>query len=373
MNSLNVWKNSLANRAEGTRKQYFYHFENFIKWANVAPDELREMKYQEDQEAKPWERSRVENLLRGYIQTLEEKNLTCSTQNLAFASVRSFFEAQGMPLFLKKADRPAGCAFGSKTLTREEIRQIKNAAEHLRDKVLIMFLKDSGLRLSDAAKLKWKDFKDYGEGFLGFQIQTQKKKTKARGFIGPEATEILKIYKRKRLEGTLKLPSEANIEENPVFALFSNPTKVVRPVVMSGMLGNIIKLAGVDGASPHGLRKFWEQNVHFEHVAYQKQLNGRALTSVERAYYWKATEDLFEMYSGNYHNLTIEKQDFREAEDRLRRDYERETKSLRVQINKLERKNDELMTQLNDQKLTSEQVQELLLRIEKLEKQAQQG
>ena len=78
------------------------------------------------------------------------------------------------------------------------------------------------------------------------------------------------------------------------------------------------------------------------------------------------------MYRGNYHNLTIEKQDFREAEDRLRRDYERETKSLRSQIYELERKNDELKAQLNSQKLTSEDVNELLRRIEKLEKNAKQ-
>ena len=234
-----------------------------------------------------------------------------------------------------------------------------------------MFLKDSGLRQSDAAKLTWVGFKDYGDGFWGFQIQTKKKKTKARGFIGPEAIELLQLYKRKRMEGTKKLPPEDNIEDNPVFALVGEPTRHVKAALMSANLGRIISLSGIANASPHGFRKFWEQNVHFEHEAYQKQLNGRALTSVERAYYWKATEDLFEMYRGNYHNLTIEKQDFREAENRLRKDYERETKSLRDQINKLERKNDELKTQLNSHKLTSEQVQELLGRIEKLEKQAQ--
>ena len=284
----------------------------------------------------------MENLLRGYIETLEKRDLTCSTQSLAYAAVRSFFEAQDMPLFLKREDKPTGCAFGSKALTLEEIRQIKNATELLRDKALIMFLKDSGLRQSDASKLKWNAFKDYGEGFWGFQIQTKKKKVKARGFIGSEATEMLELYKRKRMEGTKKLPPEENIEDNPVFALIAEPTKVVRSGVMSGNIGKIISLAGIENASPHGFRKFWEQSVHFEHEAYQKQLNGRALDSVERAYYWKEVPELLEMYRSNYHNLMIEQSDFREAEERLRRDYEREISGLRERICDLEKRNTKL-------------------------------
>lgn len=332
MSSMEIWGSSLANRTKGTRKQYLHYFNGFINFVKKSPDELREMKYKENMEAKPWERNRVENMLREYLKTLEEKNMTCSTQNLALASIRSFFDAQGMPLFMKREDKPVGCAFGSKALTTEEIRQTKNAAEHLRDKALILFLKDSGLRESDAAKLKWKDFKDYGEGFWGFQIQTKKKGIKARGFIGSDATELLNVYKRKRLEGTQKLPPEKNIDENPVFALLGDPAKAVSSSRMSGTIGTIINLAQIENASAHGLRKFWEQNIHVEHPAYQKQMNGRALDSVERAYYWLETEKLLELYRRNYHNLRIEQSDFKEVEDRIRRDYEREIEKLQSQL-----------------------------------------
>jgi len=323
------------------------------------------------QTAKPWERSQVENLVRQYLQSLAEKEYSCSTQQLSYAAVKSFFEAQGMPLFLKRQDRPSGCAFGSKTLTHEDIRQLKNAAEYLRDKALIMFLKDSGLRESDAAKLLWRDLKDYGEGFMGFEIQTEKKKTKARGFCGPETSEILELYKQKRLQGTKKIPAEKNLMDHPVFALLADPTKPFYPALMSNILGGIIKLARIDGATPHGLRKFWEQNMHVEKIAYQKQMNGRALTEVERAYYWKETPELLEIYKANYRELRIEKQEFREVEDRLRGDYEGQIAGLRKQIGELERKNSELKQRLNGYQLTGDQVAELLRRIEKLEKQAQ--
>jgi len=346
MNAQKVWEATLANRAEGTRRVYLNHFKRFVDWTGLKPDELREIKYKEDQMAKPWERNQVENLLRQFLQRMEEE-YACSTQKLAYAAVRSFFEAQGMPLFLKRQDRPSGCAFGSKVIGREEVRQLRNAAEYLRDKALIMFLKDSGLRESDAAELLWKDLKDFGEGFMGFEIQTKKKKTKARGFIGPETTEILKLYKQKRLQGTQKLPPEKNIEEHPVFALLTDPTRPLRASLMSPAIGDIIRLVGIEGATPHGLRKFWEQNMHVENPAYQKQMNGRALTDVERAYFWKDTPELFEMYKTNYHNLTVEKQEFKEVEERLRREYERETKTLKNRIYELERKENE-MKQIRD-------------------------
>jgi len=343
--SIQVWEASLATRAESTKQNYLKSFKDFMEWTRLTPDQLREMKWEEDQAGKPWERSKVENLLRQYLKTLD--GYSCNTQRCVYTGVRSFFEANGVPLNLKRQDRPSGCAFGSKTITQEEIHKIYSAAEYLRDKALIMFLKDTGLRLSDAAKLDWKDLKEYPSGFMGFEIQTQKKKTKARGFVGPETTTILKIYKRKRMEGTQKLPPEENITEHPVFSLFSDPSKRLRPSYISDLIGSIISLAGVDDATPHGFRKFWEQNIHVENIAYQKQLNGRALTEVERAYFWKETPELFEMYKANYRNLMIARQEFKEVEDRLRREYEREIKALKNRIYELERKENE-MKQIRD-------------------------
>lgn len=368
MESLQLWTNSLATRAEGTRHQYFLHFSKFLEWTGMSADELREMKFQEDQASRPWERSKVENMVRTYLQAIENR-YSCSTRKLAFNAVKSFFACNGMCLNLTPSDKPSGCAFGSRVPTKEDVRAMSNGTESLRNRALMLFLKDSGLRESDLAKLKWKDLKDYGEGFLGFEIQTKKGKTKARGFVGPETTEALRLYKEKRLNGTRKILPEQNIEDHPVFALEDKTEKAMRPAFMSEKVGNVIRLVGLEGVTAHGLRKFWEQNMHLEKLAYQKQMNGRALNDVERAYFWKETEELFEMYKANYHNLTIAKQEFREVEERLRREYERETKTLKERIYELEQKNLELTQRLNGFTLSGDQVQELLRRIEKLEKQ----
>lgn len=358
--SIKIWNQSLSNRAESTKAKYRRNFNQFLEWSKLSPDELRDMKYEEDQTTKPWERSKVENLVREYIEYLQtEKKYACNTQHSCYTVITSFFSANGVPLNLTRQDRPIGCAFGSKTIKPDEIRKIANAAESLRDKALIMFLKDSGLRQSDVAKLDWRDLKDYGEGFMGFQMQTVKKKIKARGFVGSETTSILNIYKRKRLEGTKKIPAETNIEAHPLFSLHSDPAERLKPEYISSVVGDIIRLAAVDGATPHGLRKFWEQNIKVEKTAYQKQMNGRALDKTEIAYFWKETSELFEIYKNNYDNLRVERQDFKEVTDRLRRGYQKETETQRERIEKVERENLELKQRLNGYGLSNERVEEL--------------
>ena len=55
MNSQKLWEASLANRAENTRKNYLRCFREFAEWVQKTPNELREMKYKEDLNSKPWD------------------------------------------------------------------------------------------------------------------------------------------------------------------------------------------------------------------------------------------------------------------------------------------------------------------------------
>jgi len=44
---------------------------------------------------------------------------------------------------------------------------------------------------------------------------------------------------------------------------------------MSDVIGGIISLVDMEGVTPHGLRKFWEQNSHYEHEAYHACIASR--------------------------------------------------------------------------------------------------
>jgi len=339
--AITIWMNSLANRKESTRELYKRHFARFCEWTRKTPDELRQHKFEEDQKNKPWERSTVENLVRRFLRYLtEEKGLT--NLNNPYYAIRSFFSSNGMPLNLNNGDTPTNhSSQGSAVPTPEDIKQVLNACDYIRDRGIALFLKDSGLRASDLPQLAWGDLKPLGNGFLAFKIVTAKEGVLARGFVGLETTKVLMVYKKKRMEGTRRIPPEKDIEKHPVFALLHHPDKGMAPVVISARLSYIFRLAGMreKDVSAHGLRKFWEQHVHAKKESYIKQLNGRALSKVEKAYDWLTSEQLFEIYQRNYDNLKVLStpiaKEVKELEQRLRREYEEKNKKLSRELESL--------------------------------------
>ena len=304
--SVRVWMDSLTNRAEGTRRIYREHFERFVAYIQKTPDELRRLKWEENQSAKPWERSHVENLVREYLAYMEgDEGLSCSYAQGAYASIRSFFRKNGMPLFMDGNDRPDGEGIGSIVPSKEQVKMLVHGAGTLRYRALILFLKDSGLRMGDALRLRWEQLKNHEGDFYGFEIITQKRHAKANGFVGPETTNALKLYKQKRLKGTRKIPPESSLEAHYIFCARTQPTKALAVTAVSKNIGDIIRRIGYDGLKPHGLRKFWEQHMKADRDAYLKQINGRKLTTVEHAYLQKNPADLFEIYRQNYDDLRV--------------------------------------------------------------------
>ena len=314
--SMRVWMDGLSNRSPRTRKLYLAHFERFINYVRKTPDELRQLKWQENQSEKPWERSTVENVVRQYLAYMEQsEGLSCNYAQGAYAAIRSFFMKNGLPLFMDGNDRPAGEGIGSAVPTRDQVKRLVYAAGSLRYRALILFLKDSGLRISDATSLCWRDLQDVGEGYLGFEMITQKRRAKATGFVGPETVEALELYKQKRMKGTWKIPPEEALEEHYVFCARAKPTKRLSVTAVSWTIGNIIRRVGYNGLTAHGLRKFWEQHMKADREAYLKQINGRKLTKVEHAYLQKNPGDLFEIYRSNYDDLRVLEQPMIRSEE----------------------------------------------------------
>lgn len=344
--STKVWMESLANRKEGTRANYQRHFEGFMEYTGKTADQLRQLKYEEDQNSKPWERNKVENLVRGYLQHLKDEKGLKNVEG-PYYSVRSFFSCNGLPLSFNHNDTPKShSSEGSSVPTVEDIRKVLDAAEFIRDRAIILFLKDTGLRASDLPKLTWNSFKPVKEGFHGFKIVTEKEGVLARGFVGPETTKTLQLYKKKRLQGTRRVAPEKDIENHPIFALLNHGDKPMTNTIISARLSYIFKLAGMrdKGVSAHGLRKFWEQHFKTQKEAYQKQFNGRALTKVEKAYSWLTVEQLFDIYKQNYDDLRVLSTPIAKEVDKLRKEYEAKLEKLRSEHDKLSAKYQTLST-----------------------------
>jgi len=329
--SIRVWMESLANRKEITRQGYLRNFEGFLEYTGKTADELRQLKYEENQNDKPWERNKAENLVRAYLKHLTEDNGRKNVEGPYYA-IRSFFSCNGLPLNLNHGDTPTNYSSeGSAVPTAEDIKDVLDACEFIRDRGMVLFLKDSGLRVSDLPKLTWDSLKPMGEGFLAFKIVTAKEGVLARGFVGGETSKILDLYKKKRLEGTRRVPPEKNIEKHPVFALLNHGDKRLKAAVIAARLSFIFNLAGMreKEISAHGLRKYWEQHVHAKKTSYVKQLNGRALSKVEKAYDWLTTEQLFEIYKSNYDNLKVLSTPIAKELNELRDEYESKLEKIR--------------------------------------------
>jgi len=170
---------------------------------------------------------------------------------------------------------------GSRIPEKEEIVKLVNTAKSRRHRAVILFLKDSGLRLSDVVKLQWADLQDFGEGFYGFKLITQKNKVKGSPFIGPEASDALNQLPRKR----------ARIF--PIDATY-----------LCAAVSDLIKEAGLEkGLTAHGLRKYF--NTELEAARVPKEYRYAMMGKKTSVYDENRQRRLFEVYRQNYDNLRI--------------------------------------------------------------------
>ena len=308
-----IWMRHISNKATKTKQNYVKNFQYFLEWCGKAPDELRKLKMQEENQKEPWLRTGVENLVREHVGMMKHKKYSGASIHIRLCAIRSFFKAQNLPLHLNRDDHPRIDNLKAKgTPSKKQLKEIIECADNLRDRALMLFLKDTGLRSSDIPQILWKHLVDVGDGFFGFKIVTVKRRVVARGFIGPEAIEALDRYKRERLQGSKNVKPESNIEGHSVFTPlpesghYGDGTEKLGSNAIGHAVRRAVVLAGFPNKfSSHSLRKFWEQSMRAPREAYLKQLNGRSLNATERAYYWRTEEQLLELYKENYDNLRV--------------------------------------------------------------------
>lgn len=308
-----IWMRQLSNKAAKTKRNYVKNFQHFLEWTQKTPDELRELKMQEENQKEPWLRTEVENLVREHVGMMKKKEYSGASIHMRLCAIRSFFKAQNLPLHLNREDQPIIDNLKAKgTPSKKQLKEIIECADNLRDRALMLFLKDTGLRSSDIPQILWKHLVDVGDGFFALKIVTVKRRVVARGFIGPEASEALDRYKRERLQGSKYVKPESNIEDHSVFTPlpesghYGDGTEKLGSNAIGHAVHRAVVLAGFPNKfSSHSLRKFWEQSMRAPREAYLKQLNGRSLNATERAYYWRTEEQLLELYKENYDNLRV--------------------------------------------------------------------
>jgi len=171
-------------------------------------------------------------------------------------------EANGIEFKLKARDKPRGHGSGVRMILPEQIRELYESMPwefRLRNQALIMFLKDSGLRVSDVARLNvgdWMAAETYvnekGEKFKVFRpLRTLKTGSMAYPVVGPETVEAVERYLEERRRSGERLTASS-----PLFV--DRFGKRLNERAMSTLLYRLCKRMGPEWwrISAHSFRKF---------------------------------------------------------------------------------------------------------------------
>jgi integrase len=319
MDTIEYWKKNMVNRSQATRKRYLDFIRRYCEWVGNTPDEIISMRKDDLSSDDLKERHRFELELKGFISYLQEEGYSVSTQQVAYAGIRSFFDVHFMPLNMRKNDYPSGESLGHRPATKNDLRKLLEIAE-VRWKAVLSFLKDSGLRISDVVGLTYGDVKkglDENDEFIPITTLTKKKKVVARTFIGQDAIESLIEYLEHRKTGTRKLPPEIITDATPLFSTKKGGFRPMLPNSMSAGIFNLMKRAGLNGdISAHSLRKYFQTQLESAGVNgnWIMQMIGHSLNGVENHYSRPTEQMLLEAYKEAYDALRIEPK----AEDRIK-------------------------------------------------------
>jgi len=369
------WMEEMARRSESTRQRYRTFLDKFCGFVGADPDEIVEARKRDLESSDPRVRRRFEILLKRFINHLEAEGYSVSSLQVAYAAVRSFFEAHYMPLVMRRGDYPSGEGIGQKAATKEDLRKMCERTD-ARGRALILCLKDSGLRVSDLAKLRVGHVKKHLEAeeeYVPIRIVTKKKRVVARTFFGPEAVEALREYLKKREKGTRYLKPEELTDSSPLFV-----TRRKQPLTRSGLsslVTQLAKRAGLERISAHSLRKFFQTQLEAAgvHPNWIEQMMGHKLEGVRGAYSMPTDQQLKEAYVNAYHSLrvfpikvsneeiNILVRRLRESQERILA-LEREREQLRERIMQLEN----LTRQLEEERTLRREYEKRLVKVERI-------
>jgi site-specific recombinase XerD len=365
---LEYWMAEMSNRAQSTKAKYAKNLEMFCQWLGKTPEQILEERKQDLMKADIREQRRYETQLKLFMAYLQkEKQYSIASQQVAWASIKSFFETNYLPLVTRKGDYPSGESLGHRPFLKSELKQLTEMKLSLRTKSLIFFLKDSGLRIGDVARLTYGDLKkglESQDKIIPIKIQTQKAKTIAKTFIGEETTELLRKYIALRRKGTRRMPAENVTDSSPLFRQTKNMNFPSRSG-MSSLIGHMIIKAGLDSneLSAHSFRKYFQTQLEASGVPFNwvQLMMGHKLIGVEGSYSKPTDEQLKDSYIKAYDNLRIyprvaTAQEIQSLQKELESTKE-ENKQLRELIAQLQKDQDKVLSFMDETKTMYQRLQ----------------
>lgn len=308
--SVKTWMDELANLRKSTKYVYGQHLRFFCDWFEKTPDELLQMREKDLKEEKPSEQRRMERQVKKYMADLTDRSMSRGFKKQAYAAVRSFFARHYMPLQFFRSDAPRGPPPMPRVARKDEIRKMLMHADE-RARALILVLCQSGLRISEAVKIKYRAIKEDFE--LNrvpclIKIVTQKNNTPAVTFLGQDAVDALHVYFDLRKTGTVRyygpkrkkgIPPEKIIDDSPLFR--TRHVDRVKPVSIK-QATEIIRMVSVKAdvgfISAHAFRRWFQTTLEQAHIPpnWVLRMMGHSLPGVEGSYSRPEIEQMRDAY-----------------------------------------------------------------------------
>ncbi len=153
------------------------------------------------------------NIIEYILYLRDQRKVSPSTNRVNVAAIKHFFDMNDfVGINWKKVSKYMGEFYTvaeDRPYTREEIRQLVNAAHSIRDKAIILLLSSSGLRVGGLLRLRLKDLTPLSKYYI-YQIKVYKKtREQYITFCTPEARGMIDQYLefRKRMGEKLTLDS----------------------------------------------------------------------------------------------------------------------------------------------------------------------
>lgn len=223
---LRRWLQRLNGSPKSTRRSYLRNLRLCCIRYGLTPHQLFEKRKNEVESGDPLIMGEVRDMVIGLMQELTEGRTgdwpeaarglvkpgpkAPSTARQVSKALINFFKTFGerMEMKIKAKDKPTGTNLGQRGIPASDIRKsLDHAGEEfrLRNRAMVLFLKDSGLRRSDLPLLNVSYFRSPdrvrsvdGEAFMVFDpVRTQKEGIHAWIHVGPEAVRAVDEYLKK--------------------------------------------------------------------------------------------------------------------------------------------------------------------------------
>jgi integrase len=322
------FRRSLDKRALSTQEGYLDKFTRFLEWLGWDTEALFKAQLENIREARegdPRATKRMPGKLADFQTYLMEKEgLKSGSVQDVYRSVSLFFLANKLEFEASEERISDEDTEEIPIITREQLIDVFNASGSYKYKTIIMFLKDSGLRIGDVANLKVGDLKTahYSEDrqYCTFEIKTQKTGTYANPVIGPETLEWLDRWNTWREKKGI--PTN---DEDPLFCSTKRRAEYIRKdgvkikeTKLGGFMdesaigvvfGEYVKKAGLEkaGISAHSCRKYHKTYLEAGGcpTSWINKMQGRKGEGTGGIYTKPEPEQLINMYKKGYGELRL--------------------------------------------------------------------